>query len=71
MGNKDSDHQLEEKKGRKQIEEDIARVEEMKNSDHPDQGKERGQLRIIDTNLEEKEVPVPTEYFAINLMNLI
>ena len=37
----DSDNPVEKKEGEYLIEEDKARVEEMKNSDHPEQGKER------------------------------
>jgi hypothetical protein len=43
----------------------------LKNSNHPEQGKEREQLQNSEIILEEKEATVPTEYFAINLMNLI
>jgi hypothetical protein len=42
----------------------------MKNSIHPEQGKERGYLQITEKNFKKNEVTVPTEYFAINLMNL-
>ena len=38
---KDYDHPAEEKEGDKKIEVDKARVEDMKNSDHPELGKER------------------------------
>jgi hypothetical protein len=43
----------------------------LKNSDHPEQAKEREQLQNSEKIHEEKEVLVPTEYFAINLMNLM
>jgi hypothetical protein len=47
-------------------------VGEINNPDNPPgQGKERDKLQISEKILEEKEVTVPTEYFAINLMNLI
>jgi hypothetical protein len=46
-------------------------VEDIKDSDNPEKGKERDRLQISEKDLEEKEVPVSTEYFAINLMNLI
>jgi hypothetical protein len=46
-------------------------VEEMKDSDNLERVKERDKLQISEKELEEKEVPVSTEYFAINLMNLI
>jgi hypothetical protein len=46
-------------------------VEEMKDSNNPEKGKERDRLQISEKDLEENEVPVSTEYFAINLMNLI
>ena len=68
MEQKDSDQPAQEKEG---VEELLAEVEEMKNSDHPVQGKETDQLQISEKNLEEKEVTVPTEYYAINLMNLL
>jgi hypothetical protein len=68
---KDYVHPIEEKKGDKQIEEYKVRVEEIKDSDNPEQGKERGKLQISEKDLEDKEVAVSTEYFAINLMNLI
>ena len=71
MENKDSDNPAEEKEGDLHIEKDKARVEEMKNFDHTEQEKERDQLQISEKNLEEKDVTVPTEYYAINLMNLI
>ena len=71
-GKKDFDRQVEKKEGENQIEEDKDRVEEIKDPDNPpEQGKERDQLQISEKILEEKEVTVPTEYFAINLMNLI
>ena len=54
-----------------QIEEDKVRMEEMKDSDNPEKGKERDKLQISEIDLEEKDVLVSTEYFAINLMNLI
>ena len=43
----------------------------MKDSDNPERIKERDKLQISEKDLEENEVPVSTEYFAINLMNLI
>jgi hypothetical protein len=54
-----------------EIKENKAGVEEIKNSDHPEQGKDREKLQNSEKILEEKEVTVPTEYFAINLLNLI
>jgi hypothetical protein len=46
-------------------------VEEMKDSNNPERAKERDKLQISEKDLEEKEAPVSTEYFAINMMNLI
>ena len=46
-------------------------MEEMKDSDNPERGKERDKLQISEKYLEEMENSVSTEYFAINLMNLI
>jgi hypothetical protein len=46
-------------------------VEEKKDSDNLEQGKVREKLQISEKNFKDKEVLVPTEYFAINLMNLI
>jgi hypothetical protein len=43
----------------------------MKDSDNLERVKERDKLQISEKDLEENEVPVSTEYFAINLMNLI
>ena len=43
----------------------------MKDSDNLERVKERDKLQISEKGLEENEVPVSTEYFAINLMNLI
>ena len=43
----------------------------MKDSNNPEKGKERDRLQISEKDSEEKEVPVSTEYFAINMMNLI
>jgi hypothetical protein len=46
-------------------------VEEIKDSNNPERGKERDRLEISEKDSEEKEAPVSTEYFAINMMNLI
>ena len=54
-----------------QIKDNKAGVEEIKNSNHPEEGKDREQLQNSEKIPEEKEVTVPTEYFAINLLNLI
>ena len=43
----------------------------MKDSDNLERVKERDRLQISEKDLEEKEAPVSTEYFAINMMNLI
>ena len=54
-----------------QIEENKVREEKMKDFDNQEKGKERDKLQMSEKDLKEKEVPVSTEYFAINLMNLI
>jgi hypothetical protein len=46
-------------------------VEEIKDSNNQEKGKEKDKLQISDKELKEKESTVSTEYYAINLMSLI
>jgi hypothetical protein len=54
-----------------QIEEGKVLVEEKKDSDHLEEGKEGDELQNSEREVTQKKESVPIEYYAINLMQLI